>query len=202
MTWVLTSYIVAAAIMTPLSGWLAGQLGRTRVFLYLDLRLHDRLGAVRPGAVAAADRARAAAAGHLRRGADPDVAGHAARHQSARAPRPGDGDLGHGRHDRADPRARARRLAHRATTAGAGSSSSTCRSAFCAFFGVLAFMPETTLRKSRFDFFGFAALSLAIGAFQLMLDRGQTQRLVQRPPRSGSRPRSPASRCTCSSCTC
>ena len=28
-------------------------------------------------------------------------------------------------------------------------------------------------RKSRFDFFGFAALSLAIGAFQLMLDRGQ-----------------------------
>ena len=28
MTWVLTSYIVAAAIMTPLSGWLAGQIGR------------------------------------------------------------------------------------------------------------------------------------------------------------------------------
>jgi len=34
MAWVLTSYIVAAAIMTPLSGWLAGQIGRTRVFLY------------------------------------------------------------------------------------------------------------------------------------------------------------------------
>src|SRR5579864_4387656 len=34
MTWVLTSYIVAAAIMTPLSGWLAGQVGRKRVFLY------------------------------------------------------------------------------------------------------------------------------------------------------------------------
>src|SRR3984957_15206065 len=33
MTWVLTSYIVAAAIMTPLSGWLAGQIGRRRVFL-------------------------------------------------------------------------------------------------------------------------------------------------------------------------
>src|ERR1700682_6844584 len=32
MTWVLTSYIVAAAIMTPLSGWLAGQTGRERVF--------------------------------------------------------------------------------------------------------------------------------------------------------------------------
>jgi DHA2 family multidrug resistance protein len=34
ITWVLTSYIVAAAIMTPLSGWLAGQVGRKQVFLY------------------------------------------------------------------------------------------------------------------------------------------------------------------------
>src|ERR1700760_4855886 len=33
MTWVLTSYIVAAAIMIPLSGWLGGQIGRRRVFL-------------------------------------------------------------------------------------------------------------------------------------------------------------------------
>src|SRR5260370_3432331 len=34
MAWVLTSYIDAAAIMTLSSGWLAGQIGRTRVFLY------------------------------------------------------------------------------------------------------------------------------------------------------------------------
>ena len=33
ITWVLTSYIVAAAIMTPLTGWLAGRLGRKRVFM-------------------------------------------------------------------------------------------------------------------------------------------------------------------------
>jgi MFS transporter, DHA2 family, multidrug resistance protein len=33
MTWVLTSYIVAAAIMTPLTGWLAGRYGRKRLFL-------------------------------------------------------------------------------------------------------------------------------------------------------------------------
>jgi DHA2 family multidrug resistance protein len=31
--WVLTSYIVAAAIMTPLSGWLADRIGRKRLFL-------------------------------------------------------------------------------------------------------------------------------------------------------------------------
>jgi DHA2 family multidrug resistance protein len=33
MGWVLTSYIVAAAITIPLTGWLAGQFGRRRVFL-------------------------------------------------------------------------------------------------------------------------------------------------------------------------
>src|SRR6186713_3046724 len=32
--WVLTSYIVAAAIMTPPTGWLAGRFGRKRLFLF------------------------------------------------------------------------------------------------------------------------------------------------------------------------
>jgi MFS transporter, DHA2 family, multidrug resistance protein len=33
ITWVLTSYIIAAAIMTPTTGWLAGRFGRKQVFL-------------------------------------------------------------------------------------------------------------------------------------------------------------------------
>ena len=33
ITWVLTSYIVAAAIMTPLTGWLSGKVGRKLLFL-------------------------------------------------------------------------------------------------------------------------------------------------------------------------
>ena len=33
ITWVLTSYIIASAIMTPMSGWLAGRLGRKQVFI-------------------------------------------------------------------------------------------------------------------------------------------------------------------------
>ena len=33
ITWVLTSYIVAAAIMTPPTGWLAARFGRKRLFL-------------------------------------------------------------------------------------------------------------------------------------------------------------------------
>ena len=45
-----------------------------------------------------------------------------------------------------------------------------------ALLGILAFVPETTPdRKRGFDLFGFALLSLAIGALQLMLDRGETQ---------------------------
>src|SRR6266702_4735515 len=33
ITWVLTSYIIAAAIMTPMAGWLSGRYGRKQVFL-------------------------------------------------------------------------------------------------------------------------------------------------------------------------
>src|SRR5262245_21232916 len=34
ISWVLTSYIVAAAIATPLTGFLAGRIGRTRLLLW------------------------------------------------------------------------------------------------------------------------------------------------------------------------
>ncbi len=33
ISWVLTSYIVAAAIATPLTGWMSGRFGRKRIFL-------------------------------------------------------------------------------------------------------------------------------------------------------------------------
>ena len=113
MAWVLTSYIIAAAIMTPLSGWLAGQVGRKRVFLFsvVGFTVSSALCGLAhtlPEIIAA--RARP---GTVRRRADPDVAGGAARHQPALAARAGDGDLGDGRHHRPDPRPRARGLAHR-----------------------------------------------------------------------------------------
>src|SRR5258708_20798216 len=34
ITWVLTSYIVATAVMTPLSGWLSQKIGRKKMFLF------------------------------------------------------------------------------------------------------------------------------------------------------------------------
>ncbi len=45
-----------------------------------------------------------------------------------------------------------------------------------ALLGVLTFLPETERsRPGRFDYFGFALLAIAIGALQLMLDRGETE---------------------------
>lgn len=41
-----------------------------------------------------------------------------------------------------------------------------------AFLGCAAYLPKSITRPRRFDFFGFAMLSLGIGALQLMLDRG------------------------------
>jgi len=42
-----------------------------------------------------------------------------------------------------------------------------------ALMGILAFVPETEKTNKPIDFFGFALLSLAIGALQMMLDRGE-----------------------------
>ncbi|MBL8579413.1 MAG: DHA2 family efflux MFS transporter permease subunit [Mesorhizobium sp.] len=41
-----------------------------------------------------------------------------------------------------------------------------------AFLGCLAYLPAVAKRARSFDFFGFAMLSLGVGALQLMLDRG------------------------------
>jgi hypothetical protein len=39
--------------------------------------------------------------------------------------------------------------------------------------GLIAFLPKSPRRERSFDFFGFAMLSITIGALQLMLDRGE-----------------------------
>ena len=42
-----------------------------------------------------------------------------------------------------------------------------------AFLGMTVFLPETTKHPRKLDWFGFAALSVAIGALQILLDRGE-----------------------------
>ncbi len=80
ITWVLTSYIVASTIMTPMTGWLSGRIGRKQVFLFSIIGFTNRLGPVRHGRQPVPDRALPPAPGPVRRGPDPPVAGGAARH--------------------------------------------------------------------------------------------------------------------------
>src|SRR3954463_14721877 len=40
---------------------------------------------------------------------------------------------------------------------------------------LLRFMPSSEVKKRQFDLFGFALLAVALGAFQIMLDRGADQ---------------------------
>src|SRR5207253_2738552 len=42
-----------------------------------------------------------------------------------------------------------------------------------AFAILLRWMPDTPIRKVRFDVFGFAMLALALAGLQMMLDRGE-----------------------------
>ena len=172
MAWVLTSYIIAAAIMTPLSGWLAGQIGRKRVFLYsiVGFTIASMLCGVAqslPQIVLA----------RLLQG----LCGAALVPMSQAVLL----DINPPAHH-----ARAMAIWVMAVTVGpiigpalGGwlTENYNWRWVFyinvpfgiLSFVGILSAMSETVIRRSRFDFFGFSALSIGIGALQLMLDRGQ-----------------------------
>src|SRR5271170_8005534 len=168
MAWVLTSYIIAAAIMTPLSGWLAGRIGRKRVFLvsvagFTVASMLCGLAQSLPEIVLA----------RLLQG----LCGAALIPMSQAVLL----DINPPAHH-----ARAMALWVMGVTVGpilgpalGGwlTENYNWRWVFyinlpfgiLAFLGVLSFLPETQARKSRFDFFGFTALSLSIAAFQIML---------------------------------
>jgi DHA2 family multidrug resistance protein len=172
MAWVLTSYIVAAAIMTPLSGWLTGQFGRNRVFLYsvAGFTVTSMLCGVAqslPQIVLARllQGLCGAALVPLSQAVLLDI-NPPARHARAMAVWVMGVTLG----PIIGP-----------ALGGYLTENYNWRWVFyinvpfgiLAFLGILSFLPEAAIRKSRFDFFGFAALSLAIASFQIMLDRGQ-----------------------------
>jgi DHA2 family multidrug resistance protein len=172
MAWVLTSYIIAAAIMTPLSGWLAGQIGRRRVFLFSVVGF-----TVASALCGLAQSLPEIVLARLLQG----LCGAALVPMSQAVLL----DI-----NPPEQHAKAMAIWVMAVTVGpilgpalGGwlTENYNWRWVFyinvpfgiLSFLGILTFMPETPLRKSRFDFFGFTALSFAIGAFQLMLDRGQ-----------------------------
>ena len=69
ITWVLTSYIIAAAIMTAPVGWLAARFGKKNLADHLHRRLHHRLHDVRRGAEPRPDGDLPPDPGRVRRGA-------------------------------------------------------------------------------------------------------------------------------------
>jgi MFS transporter, DHA2 family, multidrug resistance protein len=172
MAWVLTSYIIAAAIMTPLSGWLAGRVGRKRVFLcsiagFTVASMLCGLAQSLPQIVLA----------RLLQG----LCGAALVPLSQAVLL-----------DINPPERQPRAMAAWAMATSLGpimgpalggwlTESYNWRWVFyinvpfgvLAFLGILSSLPDTAIRKSRFDFFGFAALSVGIGALQLLLDRGE-----------------------------
>jgi MFS transporter, DHA2 family, multidrug resistance protein len=172
MAWVLTSYIVAAAIMTPLSGWLAGQIGRKRVFLYsvagfTVASMLCGLAHSLPQIVLARllQGLCGAALVPLSQAVLLDI-NPPERHARAMAVWVMGVTLG----PIIGP-----------ALGGWLTENYNWRWVFYinvpfgifAFLGILSFLSEAANRKSRFDFFGFTALSVGIAAFQIMLDRGQ-----------------------------
>jgi len=172
MSWVLTSYIIAAAIMTPLSGWLAGRVGRRRVFLvsvagFTVASMLCGLAQSLPQIVLA----------RLLQG----LCGAALVPLSQAVLL-----------DVNPPERQPRAMAVWAMAATLGpimgpalggwlTENYNWRWVFyinvpfgiLAFLGILSSLPDSAIRKSRFDFFGFTALSAGVGSMQLVFDRGQ-----------------------------
>ncbi|MGH8456331.1 MAG: DHA2 family efflux MFS transporter permease subunit [Stenotrophobium sp.] len=171
MTWVLTSYIVAAAIMTPLTGWLAGQFGRKRLFMVSVVGF-----TIASALCGMAQTLPQIVLFRLLQG----VAGAALVPMSQAVLFDINPPEQHGRAMAAWGQGVLLGPMLGPILGGWLTDNYSWRWVFyinvplgiLAFLGVVAFLPKGETRRSRFDFTGFALLSLAIGALQLMLDRG------------------------------
>jgi DHA2 family multidrug resistance protein len=173
MGWVLTSYIIAAAITIPLTGWLANEYGRRRVFL-VSIVLFTGTSLL----CGAAQSLPQIVLFRFLQGV-----GGAALVPLSQAVL----------FDINSPKDFGKAMAIWAGCAQGGNifgpalggwltDNYSWRWVFyinlpvgvLAFIGLLLTMPENRNAKaSRFDFFGFAALSVGVASLQLMLDRGQ-----------------------------
>ncbi len=175
ISWVLTSYIVAAAIMTPLTGWLAGRFGRKRLFAAAVIGF--TLTSMLCGAAQSLEEMIlfrlmqgmfGAALVPLSQSTLLDTT-PVAEHGKAMAL----WGVGVMVGPILGP-----------TLGGWLTENWNWRWVFyinipigiLSVLGILAFVPETPIDKTRkLDGMGFGALSLAIGALQMMLDRGESQ---------------------------
>ena len=171
ITWVLTSYIIATAIMMPLSGWLAGQFGRKRIFLisitvFTAASVLCGLAQTLPEMVVfrALQGLGGAALVPMSQAVLLDI-NPPERHGRAMAVWGMGVILG----PIIGP-----------ALGGWLTDDYNWRWVFyinvpfgiISFLGVLSFLAESPRKRTRFDFFGFLSLSFALGALQMMLDRG------------------------------
>ncbi|HTV67769.1 MAG TPA: DHA2 family efflux MFS transporter permease subunit [Rhizobiaceae bacterium] len=173
ITWVLTSYIVAAAIMTPLTGWLSDRIGRRELFLIsvvgftvtsmmcglawsLESMVFFRvMQGVFGAAIAPLSQTFLIDITPLEgRGSAMALWGAGIMVGPIIGP----------------------------TLGGWLTETLNWRWVFfinlpvgiIAFLGCASYLPKIAQRLRGFDFFGFAMLSLGVGALQLMLDRGES----------------------------
>jgi DHA2 family multidrug resistance protein len=172
MSWVLTSYIIAAAVTIPLTGWLAGRFGRKRVFLISIVGF----------TIASALCGTATSLGEI-------VVYRLLQGMSGAALVPLSQavlfDI-----NRPQDFGKAMAIWGIGVTMGpilgpalGGwlTENYSWRWVFyinvpigiLAFLGLSASMPETEKHNHRFDFFGFLSLSAGLATLQLMLDRGE-----------------------------
>ena len=129
VSWVITSYLAANAVVIPATGWLAGLFGRRRFFLICATLFV--VSSFVSGA--APDLTTLIVArilpGPRRRADHSALAGDPLGDLPVSPARPRDGGLGRGLHPRPDPRARRSAATWPTSGRGAGSSTSTCPSA-------------------------------------------------------------------------
>ena len=173
VNWVLTSYIVAAAIMTAPSGWLAVRFGRKKIFI-----------------ISAAGFTVASILCGVAQGIDDMVAYRMLQGVFGAALVPLSQAV---MMDIYPPEKRGQAMAiwgmgvmlgpiMGPTLGGWLTEYYSWRWVFlinlpfgiATVLGLMAYMPDTKPREMRFDWMGFLSLSIAIGFLQLMLDRGES----------------------------
>ena len=175
ISWVLTSYIVAAAVTTPLTGWLAGRYGRKRLFLasvagftFASLLCGIAQSLTQIVLYRLMQGVFGAALVPLSQAVLLDI-NPREKHGSAMAIWGAGIMIG----PILGP-----------TIGGWLTDNYSWRWVFyinlpvgiLAFAGIMAFVSETARNRARpFDLFGFAMLGLGVGALQMMLDRGEQQ---------------------------
>ncbi len=172
ITWVLTSYIIAAAIMTPATGWIADRLGRKRLFLFSTVGFS--LASLLCGQAASLEEMVAWRFFQGLMGAPLVPLSQAVLLDINPQTRHGQAMAVWGAGIMIAP-------ILGPVLGGWLTENWSWRWVFYinlpiglfAFTALAVFLAEGPLRRRRFDLFGFLALSLALGALQMMLDRGE-----------------------------